>query len=51
MSDLSRRRFVELAGVGLAAASLAQAQTQSGKPAAGEGVDRTKKNQRARSEN
>jgi putative NIF3 family GTP cyclohydrolase 1 type 2 len=47
MSSLSRRQFVQMAGAGLAAGSLAQiqAQGQKGKLTAGEVVERIKKNQ------
>jgi len=47
MSSLSRRQFVQMAGAGLAAGSLAQiqAQTQKGKLTAGEVVERIKKSQ------
>jgi putative NIF3 family GTP cyclohydrolase 1 type 2 len=47
MNSLSRRQFVQMAGAGLAASSLAeiQAQAQKGKIAAGEVVERIKKNQ------
>jgi len=46
MFNLSRRQFVQMAGAGLAAGSLAQA--QQGKLTAGEVVERIKKNQGVR---